>query len=71
MMGVWFMSSAFAAYAAGMIAGLMAIGEDGSTAESALASLAVYVNVFESLAIAAVVLGLLVLVASPFLQRRM
>jgi len=71
MMGVWFMSSAFAAYAAGMIAGLMAIGEDGSTAESGLASLAVYVNVFESLAIAAVVLGLLVLVASPFLQRRM
>jgi len=71
MMGVWFMSSAFAAYAAGMIAGLMAIGEGGGTVESGLASLAVYVTVFEKLAIVAVVLGLLVLIASPFLQRRM
>jgi len=71
MMGVWFMSSAFAAYAAGMIAGLMAIGEGGGSVESGLVSLAVYVNVFEKLAIAAVVLGLLVLAASPFLQRRM
>jgi len=71
MMGVWFMSSAFAAYAAGMIAGLMAIGEGGGTVEAGLASLAVYVTVFEKLAIVAVVLGILLLVASPFLQRRM
>ncbi len=71
MMGVWFMSSAFAAYAAGMIAGLMAIGEDGAVVETGVASLAVYVGVFEKLAIVAIMLGIMVLIASPFLNRRM
>ncbi|MBQ75070.1 MAG: MFS transporter [Gammaproteobacteria bacterium] len=71
MMGVWFMSSAFAAYAAGMIAGLMAIGEGGAVVETGVESLAVYVGVFEKLAIVAIVLGILVLIASPFLHRRM
>ena len=70
MMGVWFLSSAFAAYVGGMIAGLMALGEDG-VVESGVASLAVYVDVFGKLAIAAVVLGIIVLTASPFLKRRM
>ena len=70
MMGVWFLSSAFAAYVGGMIAGLMALGEDG-VVESGVASLAVYVDVFGKLAIAAVVLGIIVLIASPFLKRRM
>ena len=71
MMGVWFLSSAFAAYAGGMIAGLMAIGEDGNHVETGVASLAVYVDVFEKLAIAAITLGIIVLIASPFLKRRM
>jgi proton-dependent oligopeptide transporter, POT family len=71
MMGVWFLSSAFAAYAGGMIAGLMAIGEDGNVAQAGVESLAVYVNVFEKLALVAIVLGIVVLIVSPVLHRRM
>ncbi len=71
MMGVWFLSSAFAAYVGGMIAGLTAIGEDGGTVEAGVASLAVYTDVFETLAIIAILFGTLVLIVSPFLHRRM
>ena len=71
MMGVWVLSSAFAAYAGGMIAGLMAIGEKGGVVETGVASLAVYMAVFEKLALVAVALGIAVLLVSPFLQRRM
>jgi POT family proton-dependent oligopeptide transporter len=71
MMGVWFLSSAFAAYAGGMIAGLTAISQDGGGVESGLASLAVYTGVFENLAIIAIGFGALVLFASPYLHRRM
>ena len=71
MMGVWFLSSAFAAYAGGMIAGLTAINNDGTTETTAAESLIVYSGVFENLAIVAVVFGVLVLAASPFLHRRM
>ncbi|XOV87062.1 MAG: peptide MFS transporter [Pseudomonadota bacterium] len=71
MMGVWFLSSAFASYAGGMIAGAMAIeaGDDGIG--DAASSLIIYVTVFEKLAIAAVVLGLILLLASPLLARKM
>ncbi len=71
MMGVWFLSSAFASYAGGMIAGAMAIEEGGDGIMSATASLAVYVTVFEKLALAAVVLGVFLLLISPFLAKRM
>ena len=54
-----------------MIAGLMALGEDGNAVESGVASLAVYVGVFEKLAMVAIALGIIVLIASPFLKRRM
>lgn len=66
MMGVWFLSSSFAAYAAGMIAGLMAISDTGASE-----SLMIYSNVFEKLAIFAVVIGVLILIISPFLYKRM
>jgi POT family proton-dependent oligopeptide transporter len=71
MMGVWFLSSAFAAYAGGMIAGLAAISEDAGGVDAGLASLAVYTDVFQNLAIIAITFGALVLFASPYLHRRM
>ncbi len=71
MMGVWFLSSAFAAYAGGMIAGLTAINPEDAAAESGAASLAVYTGVFETLAILAIVFGVALLLVSPLLQRRM
>jgi len=71
MMGVWFLSSAFASYAAGMIAGAMAINESSDNTIDALASLAVYTTVFEKLALVAIILGVLVLLLSPILHKRM
>jgi POT family proton-dependent oligopeptide transporter len=71
MMGVWFLSSSFAAYAGGMIAGLMAIGDEGASVTSGVESLAVYTSVFGKLAILAVGLGVFIMMISPLLARRM
>ncbi|MEX2327385.1 MAG: hypothetical protein WD558_06620, partial [Pseudomonadales bacterium] len=71
MMGVWFLSSAFAAYAAGMIAGAMAIEDVGNGPADALTSLGVYITVFEKLALVAIVLGVALLLASPLLHKKM
>jgi POT family proton-dependent oligopeptide transporter len=71
MMGVWFLSSSFAAYVGGVIAGAMAIGSDGSDVKLGVQSLAVYTSVFEKLAMLAVGLGVLLIIVSPWLARRM
>jgi proton-dependent oligopeptide transporter, POT family len=72
MMGVWFLSSAFAAYVAGMIAGGMAISESaGDGPVDPLASLAIYTSVFGKLAIVAIVLSIIVLAMAPMLHKRM
>jgi len=71
MMGVWFLSSAFAAYVAGMIAGAMAIEDNDTGAVDALTSLAVYSSVFEKLAWVAIGLAIIVLALSPLLHKRM
>lgn len=71
MMGVWFLSSAFASYAGGMIAGAMAIEDVGNGPPDALASLVIYTTVFEKLAIVAIVLGGVLLLASPLLHKKM
>lgn len=71
MMGVWFLSSSFAAYVAGIIAGLMAIPEQGGMQQDGLASLMIYTSVFEKLALVAVVVGIFMLLVAPFLHRRM
>jgi POT family proton-dependent oligopeptide transporter len=71
MMGVWFLSSAFASYAGGMIAGAMAIDSSGDGSVDPLASLAVYAEVFEKLAIVAVIIGAVLLMFAPWLNRKM
>jgi len=71
MMGVWFLSSAFAAYAGGMIAALTSINDEGEATKSGIESLAVYTGVFENLAMVAVCFGLAILIISPFLHRKM
>jgi len=70
MMGVWFLSSAFAAYAAGLIAGLMAI-DDQNTGSSGQASLVIYTLVFEKLGYFAIAVAAGLLVISPWIRRRM
>jgi POT family proton-dependent oligopeptide transporter len=71
MMGVWFLSSSFAAYAGGLIAGVMAIGGAGADVDGGVDSLAIYTGVFEQLALVAVGLGIFLMVVSPWLAKRM
>jgi POT family proton-dependent oligopeptide transporter len=71
MMGVWFLSASFAAYAAGLIAGETAIENHGEEAIDPLMSLSVYTGVFEQLALVALIMGAVVLACSPYLHRRM
>ena len=71
MMGVWFLSSALAAYAGGMIAGLMAIEDSPESTALPLGSLSIYSNVFESLAWLAILIGVVLLLISPWLARKM
>ena len=71
MMGVWFLSSAFASYAGGMIAGAMAIESTGAGDIDPLSSIVVYSEVFEKLAIVAVVMGAVLLAFAPWLSHKM
>ncbi len=72
MMGVWFLSSAFSHYVAGLIAAGASVSETpGAAVVGGVDSLAIYTATFESLAWIAVVVGLVVLALSPFVRRRM
>ncbi len=71
MMGVWFLSSSFAAYVSGWIAGLMAIDSSKGNYLTGVESLAIYTGVFEKLAIFAVIAGILLLFFSPKLLKLM
>ena len=71
MMGVWFLSSAFAHYVGGLIAGAMAIENAPGETIDGMASLAIYTQVFEKLAYAAIIVGVLVLLLAPLLRKRM
>ena len=70
MMGVWFLSSAFAAYLAGWIAGLMAIQGQGASSDP-VGSLAIYMGVFEKLGYFAVVVAIVLWILSPRIHRAM
>jgi len=72
MMGMWYLSIAFAQYAAGLIAQLTGVSEEGvdAVAEfSAVDTVMVYGSVFGKIAIVAVVVGLLTSVAAPLINR--
>lgn len=71
MMGVWFLSSAFASYAGGIIAGAMAIDASSGDAIDAATSLLTYSTVFEKLAMVAIGFGVFMLLISPLLHKRM
>lgn len=71
MMGVWFLSSAMAHYLAGIVASLMSVQEGGGVEVAPSESLWIYAGVFQDLFIGAGVIGLVLLVVSPFLKRMM
>jgi proton-dependent oligopeptide transporter, POT family len=74
MMGTWFLSSAFAQYAAGFIAALTGVGGDGSNPAAALPAPAVtvriYGGVFGGVAVVALAVGILLTLLAPVLARR-
>ena len=71
MMGVWFLSSSFAAYVSGWIAGLMAINTQKGETILGLESLFVYINIFEKLAVVGVFSGVILFLLSPKLVKIM
>jgi POT family proton-dependent oligopeptide transporter len=70
MMGVWFLSSAFAFQIVGFIGKQLAI-ESTDKNVGGLETLTVYIDGFMLIAQYSVVAGLLVLVASPFIKKLM
>ena len=75
MMGVWFLSSAFAQYMGSLIAQLTGVKGTGEGAAATLPratdTVMVYGSVFGGIAWVALGVGVLVLIASPLLSRRM
>jgi POT family proton-dependent oligopeptide transporter len=74
MMGTWFLASAFAQYAASMIAQLTGIGGEGDASivtPGPRETVMVYGSVFGSIGWVALGVAVLVIVLSPLLARRM
>jgi POT family proton-dependent oligopeptide transporter len=71
-MGVWFLSSSFANYIASLFAQLAAAPEGESMRElSALETLPIYTELFQTIAIIAIAVGILCLAISPLLNKWM
>lgn len=68
-MGMWFLSSAFAANVGGLIASTTSIDTEGGAAVFGMAALNQYIDVFTILAIIAIVFGFILLAVSPLLNR--
>ena len=71
MMGVWFLSSAFAQYVAGLIAAGASVVRAPGAAVNASASLPIYVATFGSIAKTGALIGLVVLAIAPIVRRFM
>jgi proton-dependent oligopeptide transporter, POT family len=74
MMGTWFLSSAFAQYAASAIAVLTGVHGEGARVSAAppqpSVTVVAYGHVFGGVAIAAIVVGVVLTLAAPALSRR-
>ncbi len=73
MMGVWYLSSSFAQYAAGFIARLTSVSGEGVSPESVdpTATVMVYGNVFGGIALTALVVGAFLVLISPLIKKGM
>lgn len=68
-MGVWFLSSAFAANLGALIAKASSLEQVDGTKATSMEALAAYSNVFTTLTLIAVTVGAALLIASPWLAR--
>ncbi len=71
MMGVWFLSSSLAQYAAGLIAKLSAVETVGGEVLDPGQALATYLDVFWTIGLVAVVIGVFLFLISPLIRRMM
>jgi POT family proton-dependent oligopeptide transporter len=69
MMGVWFLSMSAAQYVAGSIAQLASVQTVGGQVTNFKVSLETYVDVFWHIALAAMAIGVLLLILSPLIKR--
>ena len=70
MMGIWFLSSAYAFQVVGFISKELAVESDNANV-GGLETLTVYTDGFELIAMYAIGAGLLILIASPFIKKLM
>ena len=73
MMGMWFLASSYGQYLAGLIGSLMAIQGEAATGKpmAATESLAIYTNIFTKIAWVSAGCGLVLLILSPWLKKKM
>ena len=73
MMGVWYLSSSFAQYAAGFIAQLTSVSGEGVSPESLdpVDTVMVYGNVFGGIALTAFAVGAILVLISPLIKKGM
>ena len=73
MMGVWYLSSAFAQYAAGFIAQLTSVSGEGASPEllNPVQTVMVYGKVFGGIALTAGAVGVILILLAPLLRRGM
>lgn len=71
MMGVWFLSSAMAQYVGGIVAQFASVETVGGSVTNPALALSTYVGIFETIGIASIVCGGILLLLSPLLKRWM
>jgi proton-dependent oligopeptide transporter, POT family len=71
MMGVWFLSISFAQYVAGIIAQVASVETVGGQVTNLKVSLEIYAGVFQTIGLASVGIGAVLLVLSPFIKKWM
>jgi POT family proton-dependent oligopeptide transporter len=71
MMGVWFLSSAMAQYVGGIVAQFASVETVGGEVTNPALSLQTYLEVFWTIGIAAIVIGVFLFLISPLLKRWM
>jgi POT family proton-dependent oligopeptide transporter len=71
MMGIWFFASAIGEFLAGKIGALMSVPKEVLDKNDPVLSLPYYADVIQKIAIAAIVIGILLIFTVPFLKRWM
>ena len=69
MMGMWFLSSSLAGYVSGVIAGIMSVPKETGSENPHEISLMIYTQNFESLAVMAFAVAIVLFLLSPIIKK--